>query len=319
MIGEHIRYPRSAPHKISFQFKNDVEVLFQGNDRVLHVLNDYLNIFSLSKPPASAPAERYIITLKDQPDYADRYNLTGYHFDLIRNKNIEITCNFSLNDPDYYVYMLMIFSMLLGSVAQHYGGGLMHAALGEFNGKGFLMAAPGGTGKSTASSRLPAPFISHCDDTTLVVKDKVGNFWAHPFPTWSYFYWGGAGGSWKFDHALPFRSIFFLSQSETDFIFGLNPAEKVSCCVSALEQASHLLARTTTNKDKLNSKNSGCEIPKRKEKDWFAIGNDPGHNSCRELRMQWFENALIMSKQLPAFKLNLSLQGNFWELIKKYL
>ena len=317
MTGKHIRYPRRVPHQISFQFKNDVEVLFQGDDQVLHVLNDYLNIFSLSRPPASAPVERYIIDLKDQPDYTGRINLTRYHFNLIRNKHIEITCNFSKQDPDYYACMLMIFSTLLGTVAQHYGGGLMHAALGEVNGKGFLMAAPGGIGKSTASSRLPAPFISHCDDTTLVVKDKAGNFRAHPFPTWSRFYWGGAGGAWKFENPLPLLSIFYLSQSEKDFVTVLNMAEKVSCCVAAFEQASHLLTRTNSNKDKLILKNSGSEIPK--EKDWFAIGNDPDNNSCREIRMQWFENALMMSKQLPAYKLNLSPAGNFWELIEKCL
>jgi hypothetical protein len=310
---------QSAFHKISFQFKNDVEVLFQGDDQVLHVLNDYCKIFSLTRLPAFALADRYTVTLKDQPDCDNSYNLTRYHFDLIRNKNVEITYNFHIEDPDDYVCMLMMFSMLLGTVAQHHGGGLMHAALGEVNGNGFLMAAPAGMGKSTASNRLPAPFISHCDDTTLVVKDKKGKLWAHPFPTWSRFYWGGEGGSWKFDQAVPLNSIFYLSQSETDFVTSLTPAEKVSCCVAAFSQASRMLACNKINKDKINSKGVGSEIPKRKEIDWFAIGNDPDREACREIRKQWFENALIISKQLPADKLNLSLTGNFWELINKCL
>ncbi|NWJ52264.1 MAG: SynChlorMet cassette protein ScmC [Bacteroidetes bacterium] len=306
-------------HKISFQLKNDVEVLFQGDDRVLHVLNDYKDIFSLNKLPAISPADRFTITLIDQSNYDKDYNLTDYHFRLMRHKAIEIIYDFSNQNSDDYACMLMMFSMLLGTVAQYSGGGLMHAALGELNGKGFLMAAPGGTGKSTASSRLLAPFISHCDDTTLVVKDKEGKFWAHPFPTWSRFYWGGSGGNWNFDHVVPLNSIFYLSQSETDSLTTLNTAEKVACCVAAFEQASRMLARKVINKDKINSKKSESDKPKRNPKDWFAIGNDPDQEACREIRKQWFENTLIMSRQLQADKLNLSLTGNFWELIEKSL
>ena len=303
-------------HKISFQLKNGVEVLFQGDDQVLHVLNDYQKIFHLSKLPALAPSDRYTITLKNQPDCNKDYNLTAYHFDLIRNKSIEITYDFNNEDFEKYALMLTIFSSLLGSVAQQFGGGLMHAALGELNGKGFLLAAPGGTGKTTASSRIPAPFISHCDDTTLLVRDNEGNYWAHPFPTWSRFYCGGAGGSWKFDHVLLLKSIFYLSQSETDSITALNHVEKISRCVASFEQSSRMLARNAVSKDKINPKGIGSEIHKSEGKNWFAIGNDPNQDVCREIRKQWFENTLIISKHITADKLNLSLTGNFWELIK---
>ena len=306
-------------HKISFQLKNDVEVLFQGDYQVLHVLNDYRRIFSLGGLPASELAVRYTITLKHQLDCGNNYNLTRYHFELIRDKNIEILYNFVIEDPDDYACMLMMFSNLLGTVAQLSGGGLVHAALGELDGKGFLMAAPGGTGKSTASGRLPSPFISHCDDTTLVVKDKEGNFWAHPYPTWSRFYWGGEGGFWKFDQVIPLSAIFYLSQSETDYISPLSLVEKVSSCVAAFEQASRMLARNDINKDKINSKGSPDEKPIRKPIDWFAIGNDSDQNDSRKIRMHWFENAMILSKQLPGTKLNLSLTGNFYELIEKSL
>lgn len=178
-------------HKISFPLKNGVEVLFQGDDQILHVLNDYTKIFSLGMTPYSPSSERFIVTFIHDPGSSKSYSLTGYHFELIRDKHIEIVFNFKKEDPDDYACMLMVFSTLLGTVAQHYGGGLIHAAFGEVDGKGFLMAAPGGTGKTTASNRLPEPFISHCDDTVLIVKDKEGCYWAHPFPTWSRFYWGG--------------------------------------------------------------------------------------------------------------------------------
>jgi SynChlorMet cassette protein ScmC len=318
IIGKSMK--KSILHKISFQLKNGVEVLYQGDDQVLHVLNDYRKIFSLCKLQAEDPAVCYTITLKHQPDGVNWYNLTRYHFELIRDQNIEIPFNFSMQDPDDYACMLMMFSTLLGTVAQHYGGGLIHAAFGELDGKGFLMAAPGGTGKSTASNRLPSPFISHCDDTTLVIRDNEGKFWAHPYPTWSRFYWGGEGGSWKFDKAMPLKEIFYLSQSETDYITALTPAEKVSSCVAAFEQASRMLARNAINKDKINSKGPAVDPPPvRKVNDWFAIGNDPNQHAAREIRKHWFENAMIVSNKLPGNKLNLSLTGNFWELIEEHL
>jgi SynChlorMet cassette protein ScmC len=306
-------------HQISFQFKNDVEVLFQGDDQVIHVLNDYRRIFSLSKSPALSPADRYTITFKHQPDGVKSYNLTRCHFDLIHQKSIEIPFNFHIEDPDDYGCMLMMFSTLLGTVAQQSGGGLMHAAMGELAGKGFLMAAHGGTGKSTASRRLPSPFISWCDDTTLVVRDKDGNYWAHPYPTWSTFYWGGAGGSWKFEEVLPLKTIFYLLQSETDFIMPLTPSEKVSYCVAAFDQASRMLARNEVEMDKINQKGPVVERPVRKPKDWFAIGNDPGENLSREIRKHWFENAMQFSQKIPGKKLYLSLTGNFWDLIENNL
>ena len=306
-------------HKISFQLKNGVEVLFQGDEQVLHVLNDYRKIFSLSKLPAVEPDIRYTITLKHQPEGNNSYNLTRYHFELIREKNIEILFNFQIEDPNDYGWMLFMYSTLLGTVAQHSGGGLIHAALGELEGKGFLMAAQGGTGKSTASGRLPSPFISHCDDTTLIVRDKEGNYWAHPYPTWSRFFWSGEGGTWKFDQVIPLNSIFYLSQSETDFVTALSPSEKVSCNVAAFEQASRMLARNEIVKDKIISKGTVGETLIGIEKDWFAIGKDPDQNSSREIRHHWFENAMIISQKLPGSKLNLSLTGNFWNLIEIHL
>jgi SynChlorMet cassette protein ScmC len=305
-------------HNVSFLLKNNVEIIFQGDDEVVHVLNDYRKIFSLL-PSREVPSERHVITFRHQQGCDRSYNLSRYHFELTETHYTEIIYDFSNKVPDDYACILMVFSMLLGSVAQQYGGGLIHAALGELDGKGFLMSAPGGVGKTTASIRLPAPFISHCDDTTLLVKDSQGLFWAHPFPTWSRFYWGGPGGSWIFGNALPLHSIFYLSQSETDSLSGLNPAEKVSCCAAAFEQASRLLARDILNKEKVNSRTSGGVKPKRKEPDWFAIGHDPGQHDYRVIRMQWFENASALSRQLPADRLNLSLTGKFWDLIRKSL
>jgi SynChlorMet cassette protein ScmC len=308
----------SSLHTLIFTLKNNVEILFRGDDALLSVLEHYRKIFSLSDTTVRTPVERYIVTFKNDPEGNGNYNLTHNHFALIRSRQIEITFNFTnMDDPDDYPCMLMMFSMLLGTIAQQSGGGLIHAALGELNGKGFLLAAPGGTGKTTASSRLQNPFISHCDDTTLLVRDENGKLWAHPFPTWSRFYWGGEGGTWNFEHVLPVSTIFYLQQSETDFVSSLNTAEKVSCCVAAFEQASRMLARNDISKNKINNaKGTGSAILKRHPKDWFAISKDPEEAAGRAIRNQWFENASVVSKHISAEKLNLSLTGNFWKIIE---
>ena len=99
----------------------------------------------------------------------------------------------------------------------------MHGALAEENGIGVILAAPGGTGKTTASDRLPAPWRSLCDDTTLVVRDSQGKYWGHPWPTWSRFLEGGPGGTWEVQEAVPLRGVFFLSQAPEDLTEPLGP------------------------------------------------------------------------------------------------
>lgn len=83
------------------------------------------------------------------------------------------------------------------------GGLLLHSALAEYRGSGFVMAGPGTMGKSTASGRLPSPWHSLCDDMTLVVRDGNGRYHAHPWPTWSRFFFSGVGGSWAVERSVP--------------------------------------------------------------------------------------------------------------------
>jgi hypothetical protein len=44
--------------------------------------------------------------------------------------------------------------------------------------------------------------------------------------------------------------------------------------------------------------------------------DDKEQEAGRAIRNQWFENASVVCKQIPAEKLNLSLTGNFWEIIE---
>jgi SynChlorMet cassette protein ScmC len=100
------------------------------------------------------------------------------------------------SESERFIHLVQL-SLILAREAQTCGGVLLHGALAEWNGLGVILAAPGGMGKTTASNRLPAPWRSLSDDLTLIVRDSQKNYWAHPWPTWSRFLWGGAGGEWN--------------------------------------------------------------------------------------------------------------------------
>jgi len=59
-----------------------------------------------------------------------------------------------------------------------------------------LLTAHSGGGKTTASNRLPAPWVALCDDTALIVRDDAGAYWVHPMPTWSHIFREEKISSW---------------------------------------------------------------------------------------------------------------------------
>ena len=166
-------------------------------------------------------------------------------------------------------------------------GLLLHAALAEYHGGGFVMAGPSGAGKSTASGRLPLPWHSLCDDVTLVVRDYEGRFWAHPWPTWNRFLWGGPGGSWPVEHAVPLRAVFFLRQSPSD---GLEPVNSTQAAALLLDSAINL-AQT-------------------------VVLNGPTHSSSIPVGVR---AARSLASGVTAYSLKLSLDGRFWEEVARVL
>jgi SynChlorMet cassette protein ScmC len=111
----------------------------------------------------------------------------------------------------------------IGVHVQARGGVLLHSALaalppaiGGGERGGVILAAHSGAGKTTASNRLPAPWASLCDDTTLIVRDGAGAYWAHPLPTWSHIFLEQKICSWDTASAVPLRAIFLLRQGEMD-------------------------------------------------------------------------------------------------------
>jgi SynChlorMet cassette protein ScmC len=183
----------------------------------------------------------------------------------------------------------MRLSLIIARDAQARGGVLLHGALAERDGNGVILAAPHGTGKTTASNRLMAPWNSLCDDITLVVRDSQGNYWAHPWPTWSRFFRGGSGGSWKVQDAVPLKGIFFLTQALEDRVERVGSGQAVSLLSECAKQASPRMERGL------------------------------GKEETRTLRLKRFNNLCALTQVIPVHVLQISLTGAFWHNIEEVL
>jgi len=184
---------------------------------------------------------------------------------------------------------LVILSLVFARQAQTRGGVLVHGALAERDGSGVILIAPGGTGKTSASNRLPPPWRSLCDDATLVVRDPQGAYWAHPWPTWSRFLDGGPGGSWDVQKAVPVKGIFCLAQAAEDRVERVGRGQAVSLLGEAVGQISAFM------------------VP----------GLSP--EELRVLRLEQFNNLCLMARVVPVHVLHISLTGHFWREIERAL
>jgi SynChlorMet cassette protein ScmC len=192
-------------------------------------------------------------------------------------------------DNDILVSQLMQLSLVIAQQAQTRGGFLLHGALIERNGWGVILAGPGGVGKTTASGRLPTPWLSLSDDESLVVCDENGKYWVHPWPTWSNFMLDGKGGTWDVEHAVPLKAIFLLVQAQHDRIEPIGVGHSVPLLVELTEQAS------------------------------WSMAHGQGGAMARALRLQRFENICSFAKSKVCYHLHLSLDGAFWEEIERVL
>jgi SynChlorMet cassette protein ScmC len=190
---------------------------------------------------------------------------------------------------DELAMQMTFLAALIARDAQSRGALLLHGALAERDGQGVILAAPGGTGKSTASRRFLAPWRSLSDDATLVVCDAHGRYFAHPWPTWSRFFPGGVGGSWSVWQAAPLRAAFFLAQAPHERVERLGSGQACCLLTESSEQVSQLMAL------------------------------DQSEEGLRRLRRERFQNASAMARVIPCYSLELSLHGKFWETIESVL
>lgn len=188
---------------------------------------------------------------------------------------------------DILANQLVQLSLVIARRSQDRGGFLLHGALTEKDGKGVILAGPGGVGKTTASRRLPSSWRSLSDDATLVVRDEKGVYWAHPWPTWSRLMSGGPGGTWDVNHAVPLKAILFLNQAKRDWVKPVAAGQSVCLLVELTEHTSWSMSHTL------------------------------GEDEARVIRLQRFENICALAQVIPCYHLQVSLNGAFWEEIDR--
>jgi SynChlorMet cassette protein ScmC len=172
--------------------------------------------------------------------------------------------------------------------AEDRGGVLLHGALATRGDAGIVLAGASGIGKTTATARLTPPWNSLSDDMTLIVPDERGDFWCHPWPTWSRFYEGGQGGAWNVARAARLHAICLLKQATRD---RAEPLRGARAAVQLLENT-----RST-------------HVPDNGE-DVHAVRAD---------WLQRFARACSVAAAVPCFVLHITRDGAFWRELDRIL
>ena len=189
------------------------------------------------------------------------------------------------DDARAYWRLVKLSTALARAFVPH-GGVLLHGALAERDGRGVLLAAPGGTGKTTASNRLASPWRSLSDD----MGDAHGQWWARPWPTWSRFLPGGPGGVWDVQYAVPLHAVFYLAQGVEEQVEPLGAGQATVRLVQSAEHAAY-----------------------------YSLIPESSIEKIRALRQQSFDLLCALARAVPAFVLHLSLTGAFWVEIERAL
>lgn len=168
------------------------------------------------------------------------------------------------------------------------GGVPIHGALVEWRGAGALLLGKSGAGKSTSCRRLPSGWQVHGDDLSLVVRNAGGGFRAHPMPTWSAVEAGEVRWPCFANRSVELQALFLLQKSVQDRYEPISPAKATVALTDACAQALKPLYM-------LNPRNSAA------------------------LRSRIFDNAAALARTVPAFRLQVSLKGRFWEKIEEVL
>jgi len=169
------------------------------------------------------------------------------------------------------------------------GGLPLHAALVERDGKGVLLAGPGGSGKSTLCHRLPHPRCALSDDQSLIVRDDRKRYLAHPIPTWSDYLWQRSERRWNVEHYVPLAAMFFIEQAGSDEVVPIGQG-----------RAAVFINHSSTDV---------CRPI------WRNLSNGEG----RKLKKKNFGNACELARAIPAYILRVSLNGRFWNEMEKVL
>jgi hypothetical protein len=160
---------------------------------------------------------------------------------------------------------------------------LAHAALIARDGCGVLLAGHGSAGKTTAALRVGEPWTALCDDSVLLVPAKDGAYWAHPWPTWSAFLWGGPGMSCATETPVHVGAVAFIRQEQALALTPLTPQEMAVRLAASASQ--------------------------------IAVEGRGIDHAQRASRVHRFSSACRVARRVPGYTLGLDLDGPYWGLL----
>ncbi len=213
------------------------------------------------------------------------------HWKTIYSRHGNSTVNMprpSLYEPVPAMWLAYMSSALAAQI-ERISGVLLHGALADRNGVGVILAGRSGSGKTTSSGRLPPPWKSLSDDMTLVVRMHTGQYFAHPWPTWSKFESGFGNYSWDVQRAVPLRGIFILDHANNNSIEPVGPAQTTCLLTEVAEQAQRPSLRGVDS------------------------------STTYDIRLRRFNNICALGQNVPGYILRMSLKGAFWEHIEAAL
>jgi len=213
-------------------------------------------------------------------------NLRWRHFPF--EKNGEIQCYLGpVSTPRKMGIQILRLARIPAYTCELQGGLLVHGALVEKNGLGVILAGPGGAGKTTAAGRIPHPWRMLSDDLSLIARSPQGEYWAHPWPTFSRLRLGDLSGRWDVREAVRLGMVCMLSQHPRDRLHRLSFTHAVGELVEAAGQTRVFMT---------------------------AEMDEP---VARQVNLKRFHNAAAMAGALPVYRLQISLTGQFWRTIEE--
>lgn len=301
------------------QLANGHRFYLTGTDETKPWLEKLVYIMQLTPSDYDPKFPRIIFVLKDMIKGTDptqnfspesRLSLPNFNWQLQNHKFLKYWSHPDTPDLIYPItnkedYSANIIDMdnltsIIFILMLDFGGVPLHSALVEKDGISVALVGQGGIGKSTCCRRIPLPWHPLSDDEILVVPDNHGNYVAHPFPTWSDYFFKRQENTWNVQEYVPLRGIFFLKRSDDDYE-EIIPLGKGQSCLRIDDSANQIIGRIF-NRDE-NSADEKNRI----------IG---GHQL---LRKKLLDNSCQLAKSIPAYKLPISLTRNFWEDIEKVI
>jgi hypothetical protein len=164
------------------------------------------------------------------------------------------------------------------------GGAIVHGGLALWEESGYIFTAPPGGGKTTALSRIPAPWHLLADDAAVLWPNQ-GGFWASPLPTWSVLLARSENPPgikrWELGKVVPVATVLFLEKARQDSLRPLPPLQAAQRLYRAL-----------------------CEHPR-------VLANRAPY------RKSLFHTACTVVQTLPVWELQLTRHGEFWRVLEE--